>query len=224
MSTGTHCGVSLTCATVDGRKICRSGKTLPVETIAAAAIGAGFKPAGVSKILIDGKGYSEAAVATAIALAESGGDPFIIGFNTNGTKDVGLWQINDIHGIGCDRMRPDLAAEAAFKISAAGMTFSPWVAYKSGSFKKYLQEAEAAVSKDPRAPEDWDEFLEQLTKEVPIVGGVLTTADRILKIYEFLSDLIGTLLKGETWVRVAQVVGGLLLVALGIYYVTQESS
>lgn len=224
MPTEKHCGVTLSCSIEGGRKICRSGKRLPTETIAAAAIEAGFKPKGVQTIGIDGKQYSEIAVAVAIALAESGGDPYIIGFNDNGSKDVGLWQINDVHGIGCDRMKPNLAAEAAFKISAAGMTFSPWVAYKSGSFKKFLDEAEAAVSKDPRAPEDWDEFLDQLTSEIPIVGGILSTADMILKIYEFFRDFFSTITKGETWVRVAEVVGGLLLIGVGLYFVTQEAS
>jgi hypothetical protein len=68
--------------------------------------------------------------AVAVALAESGGQPGIISKpNSNGTRDHGLWQIND--GAWPDRYTTDLArnAEAAVFISKNGTNWGPWNTY-----------------------------------------------------------------------------------------------
>lgn len=88
----------------------------------------------------------ESATAIAIAKAESGLDPNIVSEpNKNGTRDVGLFQVNDIHKMSVeDRQDPVKNIEFAKKLHdrkvARGLDpWSDWSAYNSGKFKKYLQ-------------------------------------------------------------------------------------
>ncbi|HET7639956.1 MAG TPA: transglycosylase SLT domain-containing protein, partial [Ktedonobacteraceae bacterium] len=77
---------------------------------------------------------SEIPRAVAIALAESGGRTDVIGHNTNGTVDVGLWQINSVHGHSTASMQdPVQNAQAAHQIwAAAGNRWTPWVTFNRG--------------------------------------------------------------------------------------------
>jgi|SRR6478672_3285797 len=93
---------------------------------------------------------NEQSVATAIALAESGGDP-----NAHNTKppddSYGLWQINMLGSLGPSRRRqfgiktnaelfdPLVNAKAAHKVFAdAGNSFKPWSTYNDGAYKKFM--------------------------------------------------------------------------------------
>jgi hypothetical protein len=69
-------------------------------------------------------------LVTRIAEAESNLKPNAVGFNSNGTKDVGLLQINDIHGISME-CRLDIHCNlehAMIMMQTAGTT--PWNASK----------------------------------------------------------------------------------------------
>lgn len=66
-----------------------------------------------------------AAMAAAIALAESGGNPQSTNSNSNGTTDRGLWQINSIHG-SQSTFDPLANAKAAVAISKNGTNWRPW--------------------------------------------------------------------------------------------------
>jgi hypothetical protein len=77
-------------------------------------------------------------IATAIAYAESSGNPGAVGDNGD---SIGLWQINlpnHPEFQGQDLTNPQVNANAAFSIySAAGNSFSPWTTFKTGA---YLQD------------------------------------------------------------------------------------
>lgn len=66
-----------------------------------------------------------AAMAAAVAMAESGGNPNSTNNNSNGTVDRGLWQINSIHG---SQSTYDVQANAraAVSISSNGTNWKPW--------------------------------------------------------------------------------------------------
>ncbi len=103
--------------------------------LSIAAIGAVAERAGFSG--------SSLAMAIAVALAESGGDPQATDFDSNGTVDRGLWQINSVHtqySADCDD-DPPCAASAAFAISAGGTDWDAWVTYQRGAEIPYLPEA-----------------------------------------------------------------------------------
>ena len=72
----------------------------------------------------------------------------------NGSVDRGLWQINSCWHPSVSKScayDAQCNANAALRISAKGSNFKPWVAYTNGSYKKYLAEARAAVSRLSRA-------------------------------------------------------------------------
>jgi Lysozyme like domain len=98
---------------------------------------------------------SDAAVATAIALAESGGRTDAEGDLAlqNGTwgPSVGLWQIRSVKadtGTGKPRdytrlKDPAFNAAAAYAISNGGKNFKPWSTYTSGKYKDKLSQLTA---------------------------------------------------------------------------------
>lgn len=109
------------------------------------AIAAGFSP-------------SQAVIMTAIALAESSGNPGAHNPNAStGDNSYGLWQINMIDNLGPARMQqfgissydalfdPNTNAKAAFIVSGGGGNFGPWTTYTSGAYKQYLSQAQAAA-------------------------------------------------------------------------------
>jgi hypothetical protein len=107
---------------------------LPIPEIGTLAAAAGFKGTAL-------------AMAVAIALAESSGNPNATNFDSNGTVDRGVWQINSVHtefSAACD-YDPPCAANAAFSISDGGTDWGPWVTYQHGAEIVYLPEATAYV-------------------------------------------------------------------------------
>jgi len=91
------------------------------------------------KAVLERQGFSGEGlhVAWALAMRESHGEPGAIGHvNPNGTRDHGLFQVNDIHlGRSLDpavMYDPDSNAAAAFKMSSRGTNFSAWGIGTSG--------------------------------------------------------------------------------------------
>lgn len=80
-------------------------------------------------------------IAVAIAQAESSFNTNAKLVNTDGSIDRGLWQINN-------RWHPEVsdaqaydpagAARAAYAISNKGTSFTPWVTFTTGAYKKYM--------------------------------------------------------------------------------------
>lgn len=99
-----------------------------------------------------------AIIATAIALAESGGDDRVLGDTTitggGWGPSVGVWQIRtrtDQYGTGGDRDLLALQgnvprqAKAMRNISAGGTNWAPWTVYTRGTYQKFLGQAQAAA-------------------------------------------------------------------------------
>lgn len=100
--------------------------------------------------------------ATAVCIAESGGQPRIyhcdatgsIGYYPpvtckSGSYDRGLWQLNSHYQSNVPdscAFRAQCNANAAYRISAEGTSFSPWAVYDSDFYAAYLAGAQAAVS------------------------------------------------------------------------------
>lgn len=90
----------------------------------------------------------KASTASAIALAESGGDTDSKNDrNSNGTIDRGLWQINSVHG-SLSTFDPLSNARAAVSISQNGANWKPWcVAWSDGACGGTFMGAGAPVLK-----------------------------------------------------------------------------
>jgi hypothetical protein len=106
-----------------------------------------------------GAGFTgnSAVTAVAVVLAESGGDTGSVGDVKlqTGTwgPSIGLFQIRSLNaqkGSGGQRdalanVDPATNAKNAYAISSSGRTFAPWSTYKSGSYLKFLNRAQAAI-------------------------------------------------------------------------------
>jgi hypothetical protein len=102
----------------------------------------------------------EAVIATAIALAESGGDPSAHNPDPP-DNSFGLWQINMIGDLGPDRRRklglsrndelfdPSINARAArfVFLEQANPSFEPWTTFTHGAFKSHLAAVREAAAK-----------------------------------------------------------------------------
>jgi lysozyme-like protein/ricin-type beta-trefoil lectin protein len=100
--------------------------------------------------------------AVAVCVAESGGQPKIfhcdatgaVGFYppvscASGSYDRGLWQLNSQYQTATAdscAFSAQCNANAAYRISGSGISFSPWAVYNAGSYARYLDDAQAAVS------------------------------------------------------------------------------
>ncbi|WP_460530553.1 transglycosylase SLT domain-containing protein, partial [Flindersiella endophytica] len=90
----------------------------------------------------------------AVSLAESRCNPLAVGQNgptagcPSGSRDRGLWQINDCYHAEVSEscaFDPQCNANAAYRISSQGTNWSPWSTFNSGSYRNWLDEAAAAV-------------------------------------------------------------------------------
>lgn len=120
------------------------------------AVLSAFQIAGLAKEA--GFPTSAIPVAVAIAFAESGGRTDIVSKpNTNGTRDRGLWQIND--GAHKDLLaryswsNPHDNAKMAYIIyHARGNTFKDWTTFNSGSYKLFLNKGSAGAGNPETVP------------------------------------------------------------------------
>lgn len=196
--------------------------------IAGYALAAGFPP-------------NEIATATAIALAESGGDPAATNHNTNGSYDYGLWQINTVHG-GLlnqgDKFNPlDNAKMALTVYKGAGNKWTPWSVYKSGVYRAQLLKGTAGAAKPTTvgaapAVAAWQPPLvspegepmtnpegEVIPPSTPLdsaaasLGSVVTSLQTMT---DTLTSAVTTLLSGGFWLRVGAFLVGAILIAVSL--------
>lgn len=114
------------------------GNVTPVQA-AKFALDAGFKGDNL-------------VTAVAIAMAESSLQSDAENFNSDGSYDFGLWQINSVHK-GSDTIEvfrqkmfdPRKNAAKAFEVSSGGTNFTPWVTYNNGLHKPFLARARTGV-------------------------------------------------------------------------------
>jgi Lysozyme like domain len=86
-------------------------------------------------------GFPDPDLAAAVAMAESGGNPFAVG---DGATSFGLWQIHA-------PAHPEFAASqlltaaynahAALLISKSGTDWSPWTTFRTGAYKAFMRTA-----------------------------------------------------------------------------------
>lgn len=89
-------------------------------------------------------GFPDPALAAAVAMAESGGNPTIVGDTGPGVNgpSYGLWQIDVYYHPSYTQAQlddPTTNARAALAISSNGTNWTPWSTYNSGAYKKWYQ-------------------------------------------------------------------------------------
>ncbi len=92
---------------------------------------------------------ADLVIAVAVAKAESDWNPTARNENTNGSTDLGLFQVNTVHAAILatgDPMDPTDNARMAYQVwTDAGGRWGPWVTYWRGTYKEFLADAQAAV-------------------------------------------------------------------------------
>ena len=89
---------------------------LPLKTMVLGMVErAGFDPKVADKILICESNYRSEAIH----------------INKNGTRDVGIWQINDEHGLSTEeRMDPYLSTLYAIELMRSSRSYGHWVCFR----------------------------------------------------------------------------------------------
>ena len=128
-----------------------TGSRLTATQIYALARSAGLSP-------------SKAIIATAVALAESGGNPSAHN-SVRPDDSYGLWQINMIDSLGparrqqfgiksdADLLNPAINAKAMAQISNNGTNFSAWTTFARGTYRSFLGSATNAGADVENAPD-----------------------------------------------------------------------
>lgn len=81
---------------------------------------------------------TECRLALAVAKAESGLNPMAVNRNTNGSKDIGLFQINDQHGWSDEELfdwRTNIRIAKELRDSRG---WSEWAVYNNGTYRQFL--------------------------------------------------------------------------------------
>jgi hypothetical protein len=88
---------------------------------------------------------NDVAIAVAVCLAESGGNPLATHINSNGSTDYGLWQINSVHQFPVSQLLdPAGNANAAYWVQRDS-GWKAWSTYNSGAYQKYMSRGNAAA-------------------------------------------------------------------------------
>lgn len=160
-------------------------------------------------------------VAVAVALAESDGDASINGPNVttnwgNGnfrTHAVGLWQI--LLGPGRPNevalRNPTTNAQWMKKLSSGGKNWQPWEAYTNGRYLRYWTRAQKAAKNPSAVPPSGSTDAEQAISLNP-----LDWADAASDFFELITDPV-------TWLRVAMVLGGGVMFAIGLFMMSGQA-
>lgn len=191
-------------------------------------------------------GMSDPITMSAIAMAESGGNPRAHNAIPP-DNSYGLWQINMLGAMGPSRRAqygissneqlydPATNARAAAKI-LAGQGPSAWSTYSSGAYKRYLPKT-SGTGKAVQAGW-WDDFWDGFgkgfdtgpgpedlwdggTSNDPSLDGLGDVATGVGAIAEAVQKTAVWMANPKNWVRIGYVVGGGLLVGMGLFIVAK---
>jgi len=153
---------------------------------------------------------SPSIIATAIAFAESGGDPSRVQQGQAAAKTGwGLWQITPGDATLLDPAKNAAAAYAKYK--AAGSAFTPWVTFNNGKYKQFMNQApvgqENTVNLDPASQALGGDQSQS------IAGSVVNGASGFLgPVVGFLGNLTDV----KLWRSLGWILLGIVLLILGL--------
>lgn len=177
-------------------------------------------------------------IATAIAMAESGGNAKAHNYNpSTGDDSYGLWQINMLGNLGPSRRQqlgissndelydPCKNAKAMSAISSNGSNWSPWTTYTNGKYKSYLDSAAKAANSVTGSASDLP-LSERLGDTLSI--NPLDAFSQLVEPFAQISQgvLDGFLWLGnpKNWTRVLQVGGGAVLAIVAISIIAKPAA
>lgn len=176
-----------------------------------------------------GFSQGQAVTMTAIALAESGGETTAVNrSNSNGTIDVGLWQINSVHGYSESAMKDPFQNAKAAKAIHARQSYGAWTVYKKGTYNKYLPEALKAAPSGGTSISSILSGLRTLASAGDDVAGAvpgqlaeLTGAKAAMGALDLVARAGTWITNPQNWLRIVYVVVGGALVVGALVMVTK---
>lgn len=184
-----------------------------------------------------GGNATAAPIAAAIAMAESGGCVDATHVNSNGSTDAGLWQVNSINAPPAQMVDPVANVQEAIKLSNNGTRWTPWSTFNSGAYQKYLTGGTPSSSfpagltpgatltgfnigsllgplgdglPNISAPSSFGDIAKSLT-------GLLAA---IMKPIEYANAASLWLSQPKNWLRIVEVVAGVVVLAEGLHMLT----
>lgn len=194
---------------------------LSAAQIASYAKEAGFTGNGLTTI-------------TAIALAESGGNPGAVCNNCAGVKEnsIGLTQINTLahpQYTTSTLLNPYQNMLAAYQVSNGGTNFNPWTTYTNKSYLSHLAEVEKAVLNlpttilsEPLLPSgppisNKESLLNAIGNSISSdAKKVASNLDPLSKIYNFFSNI--------HWFSILEILTGIIGVIFGFIFLMNAVS
>lgn len=193
--------------------------TLTIQQIAQLAINAGVQQG------------NNLYTCVSIAMAESSGRTDAVNQNNDGTKDVGLWQINDVHnllwiGHGDDRTDPVQNAKYMYSVSNGGNNWQSWSTYQNAAYNTYMQQVMSTLQNvklsrgtqvqitDPTTLGGGYGVAPQTTQvlnlgDIPGLSELKSEYQTIDKFFKFVTSPDG-------WVRIMKIGIGTILVIAGV--------
>ena len=141
-----------------GRILTRAQAVSAAQTCVRFATAAGW----ANNAQANNAQHGSLVVASAICMAESGGQPTVYYCSTSGQDgyyppvncpgayDRGLWQIDNQAWTSISdpcAFRSRCNADGAYVISRDGQSFTPWATYTSGVYSYYLADVQAAIGR-----------------------------------------------------------------------------
>jgi hypothetical protein len=147
--------------------------------------------------------------AVAVALAESGGAPYI--YNTYKRGHFGLFQISrsawpEFFAVGSEKWTdPAANARKAYSIYQA-QGWRAWESYTSGRYKQFMDDSESGVMEDGGGPD-----------------GLLPELSEALDVADVLADAWEAITTPAFWMRIAYGATGVVLVVGGLMLIVRNT-
>jgi hypothetical protein len=192
----------------------------------------------------EGGSPSKADLASAVSMAESGGD------STAGNSCChGLWQLNVEVGVSSMKCatNPVCSTRKAISLSKNGKDWQPWEAFTNGSYRQFLgggghtrnrQQAQSVLASSPGGQTIFASFGGDVQKAgeaaidplsvIPGVpnplGGIETSIGELGELVKFFKDAGELLFSPEGWLRLGKMFGGAILLLWGLRVLVREST
>lgn len=173
--------------------------------------------------LVLGADSDKVKIATAIAIAESGGNEKAHNRNASTRDDsYGLWQINMYGDLGPSRRRqfgissnselldPVVNAKAMDAISSDGTNWTPWSVYPT-KYRQYLDRAAAATEGITGTVGNPIDDVAGAINEINPVEAFKSLIAPIQRFFGIMFDLALWMGNPQNWIRLLQVSGGVTL-------------
>lgn len=175
---------------------------------------------------------SRAKVASAIAMAESGGDPNNHNPDAStGDDSYGLWQINMLGSMGPERRKkfgisdnsqlydPQINAKAMASLSQGGGNFTDWTTYTTTdpkrSYQRFMGNTVIETATGGSGSSSGSNWVDKILPGSP-VSTAETFAQGFNKVGAWVSN-------SENWVRVGYVAGGAVIIIVGLAMVLGDT-